>query len=136
MVRFIRTTAVFFFVLCVSGCCGGSEELYNSDPPSSIQQPIQPELPPQPPPEPIHLSGVGDSVVEIDLGGRSGTAHFVSNTPNRNFVVRRHGGRLSGMSVVNEIGPYNGTVMLREGTHTLEINATGSWTVVIRPRGR
>lgn len=94
---------------------------------------------PTPKPEPIVIEGSGDDVVEIDKW----------DGPSIVDVVRDGGGHFSITSfsssadylelLVNVIGPYEGKIVMDllgfddEEASTLEINASGPWSITIYP---
>ena len=64
----------------------------------------------------------GDNVQHVDVFDRFHATH----DGERNFIVRNFLGR----GLINEIGPYDGTVRLpSEGIFGLEISADGNWTI-------
>lgn len=71
-------------------------------------------------------AGSGDAVVRVDGGGRGAFTHDGS----ANFIVEAYEdfGSFDGMPIVNEIGPYDGTVRVPSGTQVLVIQADGNWT--------
>jgi len=87
--------------------------------------------------DPIRLSGRGDDVVRLDKPDVPAII-TLTHSGSRNFVVTNYDGNGSQIDLlVNEIGNYNGTRPLDFGaselTERLEIQADGSWTVLIEP---
>jgi len=85
----------------------------------------------------IELSGAGDDIVELDIPGDEPAIAHITHDGSSNFQVTGYTteGERAG-SLVNEIGPYEGTrpVNLRDSeVKELDITADGSWTVVIQP---
>lgn len=95
------------------------------------------EEPAFPEPETLEYSGVGDSVVEIDLHDDARIA-TLSHGGASNFTVRTltSGGDNSDM-LANVIGAYEGRVLYnageREEAAALEISADGSWEITLEP---
>ena len=84
------------------------------------------------PPEPITFdqTGSGDSVIRDVFIDSYYNVITLSHDGDSNFIVRGHCDDGSSELLVNEIGPYNGTVLL--GTvspYMLEIKADGNWSV-------
>ena len=81
--------------------------------------------------------GDGDDVVRIHATKKPGLIRFTHDGES-NFIVHtiEHRGR-TGEYLVNEIGPYHGTVLYNDydtkGTSGLEIKADGSWTATFLP---
>lgn len=73
--------------------------------------------------------GVGDAVVRVQGGGRGAFTH----DGDMNFIVEAYErfGQFEGMPIVNEIGPYEGTVRVPSDTQLLVIQADGNWTFQI-----
>jgi hypothetical protein len=75
----------------------------------------------------------GDDVVRI-LGNAS-TASFIVNQGEENFFVSAHENDGNTLEyLVNEIGPYRGTVMIPPGTSFLVVEASGEWQVDVKAR--
>ncbi len=86
-------------------------------------------------PEPIVYQGSGDSVIEV-TGVSDGAAFYIEgNASSRHFAVKGYDARGSSTELfVNTTDPYNGTTLDPTlSTTTLEISATGDWTVKIVP---
>ncbi|MDE0546341.1 TM2 domain-containing protein [Microbacterium sp. C7(2022)] len=74
-------------------------------------------------------SGAGDAVFLYDGGAGALTA---THDGERNFVVIEETSELFNLGLlVNEIGPYSGTVPLSAGPSVLSVNADGNWTLAI-----
>lgn len=71
-------------------------------------------------------TGNGDSV--LIYRGIQAAATITSNGTG-NFIVQEYG---SGMSVVNEIGHYQGTVPISAGPELVVVTADGPWSIAIR----
>ena len=71
------------------------------------------------------FDGTGDDIVVI--GDGKWDLLKIDAKGKRNFII--HGwGKNSGRDLlVNEIAPYNGTIILPTGTYMFEIEATGPW---------
>ena len=69
------------------------------------------------------FEGSGDDVLWLQTDGRLSATH----DGERNFALRSWGERRD--LLVNEIGPYDGTVRLGSGGLALEITADGNWMV-------
>ena len=76
--------------------------------------------------------GEGKAVVKLPKAAKRGTRVTLTHDGESNFIVRplKTSGK-AGMSVVNEIGTYQGTRLLPSGTKYLEIDADGAWTVKV-----
>ena len=72
-------------------------------------------------------SGVGDNV--LFYTGKAGAA-AVTHDGSSNFAVWAYATR--GDLLINEIGPYTGTVRWMAGPALYEINADGRWTVALK----
>lgn len=80
---------------------------------------------------PGKMSGTGDDV--ITLRGSTPDVATISHTGDSNFAITSYGA--SGRDLlVNEIGSYNGTVIVNGDTIILEIVADGSWSIDISSR--
>jgi len=74
---------------------------------------------------PGHFDDHGDDVVLLQ--GPTDTAHFV-NTGGANFIVQSYGSTRE--LLVNEIGAYDGTVIIPSDASTvLEVQSDGAWSV-------
>jgi hypothetical protein len=69
-------------------------------------------------------SGRGDDV--LIYRGAAGAA-AITNTGSGNFVIWEYGDDSN--LLVNEIGKYNGTVVMGAGPALVEVNSTGNWTI-------
>ena len=76
------------------------------------------------------ISGTGEDVVAVN---RSGIATLTHNGSS-NFIIWSHQGYGSGDRdlEVNEIGPFNGDVVMDSGTLFLDIVADGAWSVTYK----
>jgi hypothetical protein len=72
------------------------------------------------------IAGHGDDVI---LYKGSAKPAAIAHDGTSNFVVKTYGGRSPDL-VVNEIGPYNGTVPLT-GPSVVGINADGNWSITV-----
>jgi hypothetical protein len=77
-------------------------------------------------------AGSGKSIVKLPKASKAGTRVTLTHDGESNFIVvpRKTSGK-AGISLVNEIGTYSGTRVMRSGTKYLEIDADGTWTVKI-----
>jgi len=86
--------------------------------------------------EPFKLSGVGQQATE-KFTLKKGLAIFkMIHSGSSNFIVHLldEEGNQVGFSLVNEIGPFDGSKAVsipRDGVYLLDIDADGSWTVAI-----
>jgi hypothetical protein len=87
---------------------------------------------------PITLSGEGKNVEEFTIPAGSAAIAEVTHEGKRNFIVHTidaTGELVEGL--VNEIGDYDGTVLLEssEDQHPVafEIDADGAWNITIKP---
>lgn len=96
-------------------------------------------VPPTPEPEPFVYSGIGDDVVTLPNPGELGVLYVEGNAASAHFAVTSYDRAGEYMNLlVNTTDPYKGfrplDFMDDEATATLEIKATGPWTVqVISP---
>lgn len=73
------------------------------------------------------FTGIGDSVVLVtNFQGSGGTA-TLTNTGDGNFAIWAYGDDRD--LLVNEIGPYEGTIRVPSGLFIWDIAAVGEWTV-------
>ncbi len=105
--------------------------------PTSTPRPTptpRPTATPTPTPEPIVVDGRGDSVLTCTLStGRHRMK--VSHSGSSNFTVWIHGDEGGSDLLVNEIGRYDGTVLIEVGTGFLAI-APGGCIIEISADGR
>lgn len=78
----------------------------------------------------LAVSGTGDAVYLYDAGtGALAATHDGSS----NFVVQEETGKtLSFGLLINEIGPYSGTVPLGSGPSVITVQADGNWTLRVK----
>ena len=84
-------------------------------------------------PAPTVYDGRGDDVIDIAYpGGASAAALFASYQSQSNFIVTglKNGERTGGL--VNEIGNYEGTVLV-DTANQLQIKASGPWHIELQP---
>jgi hypothetical protein len=82
---------------------------------------------------PVTYQGSGDFVQPVALPDPTSIA-AITHTGSSNFVIQADDANLQNLDLlVNEIGNYQGTVLLPQGTANLEITADGPWTVVVSP---
>lgn len=88
------------------------------------------------PVEPIHLEGSGQTATDpVDVGFPAAVASLTHNG-SRNFIVHVLTGDGAEDSIVNEIGPYSGQVLVPgPGALTFDVKADGAWTIDINPAG-
>jgi hypothetical protein len=76
------------------------------------------------------VSGTGDDVVRIDPPVSGLLTADVSHTGVSNFAIISYGGGPFGQDLlVNEIGAYDGEVIVADGTFLIEITADGDWSI-------
>lgn len=77
-------------------------------------------------------TGTGKSVVKLPKATKKGKKVTLTHDGESNFIVRplTSSGKAR-MTIVNEIGAYSGTRLLPSGTKYLQIDADGTWTVVL-----
>ena len=81
-------------------------------------------------PPPTALSGSGDEVVDIDLTPYVGAVAVIHNSGSSNFTVSAIGAGNEQLDLlVNEIGPYQGTVLLPREPVVIVVTADGNWTL-------
>jgi hypothetical protein len=78
---------------------------------------------------PGSLSGAGDAVVAITCCSPAPDKATFSNSGDSNFAVIAFGSIIRQNLLVNEIGAYQGTVLLPNNVEFLEITSNGNWTV-------
>jgi len=91
-------------------------------------------------PEPIILTGLGDSVVDLDKWDSGALVH-ISYSGDGNFAVWNIGAGGEKIDLlVNTIGQYNGTCPLdfHEGEQTtrFEVTSSGQWEIEVLPLSR
>jgi len=84
----------------------------------------------------LKYTGSGDDIRSFSVTSGGGFIVSGTNSGNSNFIV--HITDTSGSVedfVFNEIGPYSGKKIIRigAGKHYLDVNAEGSWTIIITP---
>lgn len=76
------------------------------------------------------LVGASDDVVRVDPAVSGLLTADVSHSGAGNFAIIAYGGGPFGQELlVNEIGAYNGEVLIGDGTFLLEVAADGSWSI-------
>ncbi len=89
--------------------------------------------------KPKVYSGFGDDVLAISKHDTGAEAMVIRHTGGSNFAVHSLDSSLESTDLlVNEIGPYNGTVLLDGSwsdteTSKLKITAGGAWTITLVP---
>ncbi len=125
---------------------GGDNEVPVASSPSAESSPsvVPSSTPTEEAPEPVTVpadkayQGSGDSVISIELPDGPDTAAVatISHVGSSNFVVWALDSNMEQLDLlVNEIGNYDGTVLLNLSGNTptsLEIQADGPWTVTLR----
>lgn len=74
-------------------------------------------------------TGHGDSV--LNWGGSASTAH-ATHDGQSNFIIWAYDNAGNADLLVNEIGPYKGTVTWPAGPRVISIRADGNWTIAIK----
>lgn len=152
---------ILFALACttaiVAGACGGAGTAKSptaasgaassdASPPTSVSTPTPwpatpfptatptPVPPPTPVPTPIALSGNGQQATDpVKLGTGVFVATFKYQGA-RNFIVNAFDSKGGKSLLVNKIGVYSGGhLLLGPETYTFDIQASGPWTVDIRP---
>lgn len=87
---------------------------------------------------PKDYAGFGDDVLTIAKHATGPAILVINHTGGSNFAVKSLDSSLESTDLlVNEIGPYGGTVILdgnsRGETAALEITAGGAWTITLKP---
>lgn len=94
---------------------------------------------PTPSPTPIVFTGLGDSIVDVDLPDDFiGLVHVIGNANSRFFAVKSYDALGNPIDLlVNTTDPYDGVRPLdfRNNEHTtrFEISANGQWTIEVLP---
>jgi hypothetical protein len=76
-------------------------------------------------------NGTGDDVIAL-VGGTPDLLITDASMASSNFIIRSYGNYVD--LLINEIAPYNGTVILSSDTVVLEIIATGPWSIEIKTK--
>lgn len=89
-----------------------------------------------PTPEPLSdwsRRGTGDSVVDVSFyTGKAYTTARITHDGRGHFLVVPYDASNNRMiSLVNEIGAYNGTVKWDKRADSLEVKADGAWEIVV-----
>ena len=83
------------------------------------------------------FNGSGDSVLDISSVGSNVLIAFIEYNGSGNFSVITRDSNLGYQGLmVNEVGNYSGTIPINFNSETntyLDISATGSWEVVVKP---
>jgi len=114
-----------------------TEAATTTEAPPTTPAPTAPPTTPAPttPAPPFVIQGTGDSVQEITIpdGGQTGIA-TITHDGSGNFAVWALDSGLQQVDLlVNEIGSYQGTVLLpADGATALEITAGGNWIVEVK----
>lgn len=74
------------------------------------------------------IEGIGDDVIFLD-GATPDIAKINGNTESRHFAVISYGNHSD--LLVNTTDPYEGTVIIKGNSTTIEIKANGSWSIEI-----
>lgn len=88
---------------------------------------------------PKEYSGVGDDVMNITKHGTGAEVAIIQHTGGSNFAVHTLDSALANTDLlVNEVGPYSGTVVFdirssRGQTAALKVTAGGAWTIKLVP---
>ncbi len=82
------------------------------------------------------FQGYGDDVIdEVTVGDGVYVAHL-THSGTSNFIVKEYDGEGKRHGIVNEIGYYDGIVILEnDGPYMFNIQADGNWTVSIEKLG-
>jgi hypothetical protein len=111
-----------------------------SESPSASPSPSpSPSPPPKPKPKPpvAKYSGVGDDVISIHKPASVDLVTATSTGGENNFVIEAKGPNDDDQLLVNTIGNYHGTTLMDaqqgEESTTLQVSATGSWSIILRP---
>lgn len=75
--------------------------------------------------------GTGDDVVDVADNQEGCSKAKLTHNGQRNFIVRMYRGSTAGVTLANEIGPYEGTAKWDGRTTSLEIDADGAWTIAV-----
>ncbi|MCB0158927.1 MAG: hypothetical protein KDD83_12405 [Caldilineaceae bacterium] len=78
-------------------------------------------------------SGAGDDVIDVSSSEGCTTA-TLTHDGDRNFYITPYGddGDQVGVTLVNDVGPYQGTVRWNQDAATLEVVADGNWRIVVK----
>lgn len=86
-------------------------------------------------PEPVIYTGKGDDVIDVTPPDGVWVLHAIGNKEERHFAVKGYDSAGNPTELfVNTTDPYDGTTLDPSlSTATLEINATGEWTIEFLP---
>jgi hypothetical protein len=105
---------------------------------TNTPEPTNTPLPPTVPPEHIILTGIGDSIVDINNPYEIAIVHITGNASSRFFAVKNYGS--DGIPIdllVNTTDPYDGVRPLDfgNGEHTtrFEVSASDEWRIEVLP---
>ena len=97
--------------------------------PESTEDPSESEPTPEPEPvEPQSFSGTGSEVVILDPLGEDVFYAHVTHDGSSNFAIWAWGESYPDL-IVNDIGAYDGTTLLPDGSLVLQVTADGAWTI-------
>jgi hypothetical protein len=80
---------------------------------------------------PVTFTGTGDDVVALK-GGTPDLMIVDASSASGNFVIWSYGNQRD--LLVNEIAPYNGTVIIPNDTFMLVIKAEGNWSIDVKTK--
>ena len=80
------------------------------------------------------IDGTGPAVLRIEGAVTEPTTVRITHDGDSNVVVGAAGARTSSSLLVNEIGAFDGPVVLPTGSRILTVDASGGWTVAREPQ--
>ncbi len=148
--RINKVMSIFVLLLFVlTGCSTNSMNSSINTPtvtqtslPTSTPAPTntpKPTITPTPIPEPVEFSGTGSKVIDFDHPWTGPTILKITNTGGGNFVVENYDSNNEKIDLlVNEIGKYNGTLLITiknndPETNRFSIQSSGNWTIQAFP---
>ena len=123
----MRTRWVVLFIAGVYAAltlaCGGSSGNPRAAGPTATKAPCVTQT----------FQGRGDDVLELPDNVRGCTKAQITHSGSQNIIVWSYGtGNEQRELLINEIGSYEGTVKWDQQASSLEIKATGAWTIEVR----
>ena len=145
MKRFILMVFVMMLAISCAACGTNNQSVASNDDPSQSTIANSPETSSDvatvpssesiPEPEPVIYTGNGDDVIDVTPPDGVWVLHVIGNNEKRHFAVKGYDSAGNSTELfVNTTDPYNGTTLDPSfSTATLEISATGEWTIEFLP---
>ena len=143
-----RTVVLFALLLVVVGCSESTSQTQTveqvpTSPPVATSQPeseptsvptVAPTVEPTPEPEPIYVTGRGRVATDVVKNPFFIGVLTISHTGDGYFGITAYQGEEREL-LVNEVGAYTGKKWLVAGDYIFDVDANGSWEIVIRELG-